>query len=192
MRPPGGTGALPDWADRIRRSDRPHAVLLCGLPGSGKTVLAERLGRALPAVHLGADAWMLGLFGEHLARDVHDRHVATVHGLLWRIAEQVFALGHHVVFDDGFWSRSDRAAAVRRAEDAGAVPLLAYLDVPRDELERRLARRVATDARDAYTITPEMLDVLEARFEAPTAEEGLLVVRADPAGFPVRTDADPG
>lgn len=181
MRPPRGTGALPDWADRIRRSDRPHAVLLCGLPGSGKTVLAERLRRALPAVHLGADAWMLGLFGEHLAREVHDRHVATVHDLLWRTAEQVFALGHHVVFDDGFWTRADRAAAVRRAEDAGAVPLLAFLDVPRLELDRRLAERRVQGKRDVYNIPPEMLDVLMERFEPPTADEGVRLVRWVPS-----------
>lgn len=36
-------------------------ILLCGLPGSGKTTPAERLERAVPAVRLCPDEWMSDL-----------------------------------------------------------------------------------------------------------------------------------
>jgi predicted kinase len=38
-------------------------ILLCGLPGSGKTTLAQNLERERPALRLSEDDWMVQLFG---------------------------------------------------------------------------------------------------------------------------------
>ena len=177
--PPDG---VPAWVEAIRRADRPHVIHMCGLPGSGKTRLALRLEKTLPAVRFNADEWIIPLFGEHMPRAVFDRRFAAVEALAWRTAERLLELGIHVVLDYGCWTRASRAAAVRQAVTVGAVPLLVFLDIPRVELERRLARRNEAGGVGSFEITPEMLDLFAARFEPPSADERLSLVRVGPTG----------
>jgi predicted kinase len=167
---------VPAWVDAVRDAGRPHVLLMTGLPGTGKTVLALRLERALSAVRLNVDEWMIPLFGEHMPRDVFDARSATLQGFAWSIAERLVALGVHVVMDHGFWTRAARAGAAARAVAAGGVPLFVVLDAPRHVLEERLARRNAALPAGTFEITPEMLDVFEGMFEPPSPAEGLRVV----------------
>lgn len=39
----------------------PRLILVCGLPGAGKTTLARRLADEVPAVRLSGDEWMVAL-----------------------------------------------------------------------------------------------------------------------------------
>ncbi len=176
MTEPGDAWAAPAWVGEVRASGRPHVLLMTGLPGAGKTVLARRLERALPAVRLNVDEWMIPLFGEHMPRDVFDARSATLQGFAWSIAERLVELGVHVVLDHGFWTRAARADAAARVAAAGGVPLFVFLDAPRQVLEERLARRNAAAPEGSFGITPEMLDLFEGLFEPPSAAEGLPLV----------------
>jgi len=171
----------PAWVAEIRATGRAHVLLMTGLPGTGKTVLARRLERALQGVRLNVDEWMIPLFGEHMPRNVFDARSATLQGFAWSIAERLVALGVHVVMDHGFWTRAARADAAARVAVAGAVPLFVVLDAPRHVLEERLARRNAALPAGTFEITPAMLDLFEGMFEPPSPAEGLRLVVV-PAG----------
>jgi predicted kinase len=173
---PGDAWHAPAWVAEVRDAGRPHVLLMTGLPGAGKTVLAKRLERALPAVRLNVDEWMIPLFGEHMPRDVFDARSAVLQGFAWSIAERLVALGVHVVLDHGFWTRAARADAAARAVAAGGVPLFVVLDAPRHVLEERLARRNAAGPEGSFEITPEMLDLFEGMFEPPSPAECLPIV----------------
>ncbi len=174
---PGVDALGPAWTERVRRSDRPCVVLLCGLTGSGKTRLAHALERDLPALRFTVDEWMIALFGEHMPREVHDRRLAQLVAIAWDTAERAATLGVHVVLDYGFWRRTERLEAAKRARDAGATPLLVYLDVPQHELERRLAARNAAHPEGSYVITPDMLELFAGWFEPPSEDEGIPLTR---------------
>ena len=82
----------------------PRLVLMCGLPGAGKTTLARQLEAELPAVRLCPDEWMASM-GIDL-RDEAARDGLEV--MFWRLAQDLLRLGQSVILESGFWLRSDR------------------------------------------------------------------------------------
>ncbi|WP_426503502.1 AAA family ATPase [Dactylosporangium sp. McL0621] len=136
-------------------------MLICGLPGSGKTTLAKRLEIEGPAVRLCADEWMAGL-GVDLF-DVETR--VRLERQFWELARRLLTLGQNVILEAGFWLRADRDEKRLGARSLGAAVELHYLDVPLDELARRL------EARGTPRITREMLDWHMPLFEPPDPDE---------------------
>lgn len=145
---------------------RPRLVLMCGLPGSGKTTEAQRLAVKLGAVRLAPDEWMAGLGIDLWAEDIRDR----LERLFWDLAQELLRLGQSVILESGFWLRSDRDEKRTGARTIGAAVELRYLAVPLDELSRRLAGREASDI-GAVTISRSDLERFAASFEAPDAAE---------------------
>ncbi|WP_433063996.1 AAA family ATPase [Dactylosporangium sp. CS-033363] len=133
-------------------------VLLCGLPGSGKTTVAKRLAEEMPAVRLCADEWLLDPFDLPARLQLERR--------FWLLAQDLLARGQSVILESGFWFRADRDEKRERSRALKAKVRLLYLDVPVDELARRLAAR-----NDDRPITRDMLDAHLPLFEPPDAEE---------------------
>ncbi len=147
----------------------PTVFLLCGLPGSGKTTFARRLAREQPALHFSEDEWVTLLYA---LKDAHDNDKRdAIKDLQWKIAVQAVHLGLDVVLDWGVWARSERDHYRSRAAADGVHMKLVYLDVPREELSRRLAVRNAALPPDTFHVTDEMLDSYWDVFQPPTTEE---------------------
>jgi predicted kinase len=141
--------------------------LICGLPGSGKTTLAARLAEAGSILWLSPDRWLreLNLDGYDEARR------ADVERLQRDLAMRLLALGVDVILDNGFWSRAEREGLRTEAAALGARVRLHYLDVPIDELKRRLAIRNERGPADSFAVSPADLDQWQAVFEPPDADE---------------------
>ena len=113
--------------------------LICGLPGSGKSTLAKRLELEQSALRLAPDEWMSRIVGD--GYDEEKRSV--VEAVQWEIAARVLRLGVNVILENGFWSRRERDEFRSRAAALGSDTKLHFLNVPRDELLRRLKLRNA-------------------------------------------------
>ena len=145
----------------------PRLILLCGLPGAGKTTLAQRLVEEIPAIRLCPDEWMAALGIDLRDEATRDR----LERLFWRHAQDLLRLGQSVILESGFWLRSDRDEKRLGARALGVAVELRYLDAPIDELWRRLERRNVEDAWQAAPITRADLELWTGFFEAPERAE---------------------
>jgi predicted kinase len=141
--------------------------MVCGLPGSGKTTLAKQIEREQSALRLAPDEWMARIIGD----GYDEAKRATVEAVQWEIAARALSLGVNVVLESGFWSRRERDDLRSRAVALGADAKLRFLDVPRDELLRRLALRNAVQPADTFRVDDAQLDLWFGQFEPPTPDE---------------------
>ena len=145
--------------------------LMVGLPCSGKTTLARQLESACSALRLTPDEWQLRLFGQDAEDPEHNARHALIEALLWEVASRALALGTNVILDFGFWAREEREDYRSRAKQLGARSEVHFLDVPEEELLRRLARRNAQGSLMAFHIPEEMMRPWIAFFQKPTPDE---------------------
>ena len=70
-------------------------VLICGLPASGKSMPAVRLGKDEWTAQLGADVW-------------DDDFRVRLEHQLWVLTQDLLALGQSVILEWGHWARAER------------------------------------------------------------------------------------
>ena len=145
--------------------------LMVGLPCSGKTTLAKKLEHERSALRLTPDEWQLGLFGQDAQEPEHDARHSFIETMLWHIARRALELGTNVILDFGFWAREEREDYRRRAQRLGAGSEVHFLDVPDEELLRRLAVRDAHPSQESFHIAEESMKRWIAFFQKPTPEE---------------------
>jgi predicted kinase len=137
---------------------------MCGLPGAGKTTLATRLAERLPALRLCPDEWLADLGVDLFDVGTRDR----LERRFWLLAKDVLRLGGQVILESGFWLRSDRDEKRIGARALHAAVELHYLDVPLDELCRRVTRR---GGRNTVPLTRAHLEEYSTMFQPPDAGE---------------------
>ena len=138
-------------------------IIICGLPGSGKTTIATELAQRHGGVIYSPDDWMdtLGInLWDSAKRD-------TIEALQWQQAQHILALGGTAVIEWGTWARSERDALREGARALGAAVELIHMDAPIDVLLDRVTQR----GRESPPIDRAMLEDAAAAFEVPTPDE---------------------
>ncbi len=146
-------------------------ILICGLPGAGKTTLARQLEHDMPALRLSPDEWIAHILDDPANEAELHRLRTPVETVQWEVAMRVLALGLDVVIEWGFWSREERQVFRERAQAIGARVELRFLDVPLDELWDRLQQRNAALPPGTFAVTREQLDLWASWFQPPDAAE---------------------
>lgn len=146
-----------------RDARRGHLVIVCGLPGSGKTTWAVTLADERHGLRLGPDDWMDALGVNLWESTMRDR----VEALQWSVAKEVLRLGATVIIEWGTWARSERDTLRDEARTLGVTVELIFLDVDDDVLYDRIRERGMEDPPVTRS------DIAEWRrlFEAPDQTE---------------------
>ena len=153
-----------------------RVVLLCGLPGSGKTTLAKQIEADLGAVRFCPDEWMTAL-GVDLWEE--DDFRFRLEQLQWGLAQELLGHGLTVVIEWGVWAKEERDAVRERARELGAAVELRHLDLPLDELWDRIEKRNAEPMWHDRPMSRVHLDYWATIIEPPTGDE--LSLYDDPA-----------
>jgi aminoglycoside phosphotransferase family enzyme/predicted kinase len=163
---PQRAALLAEHARLVRHAQRsvggcaPLLVLMHGLSGSGKTVLASQLAQALHAIHLRSDIERRRGAGPDAAQRAQaapgaERYApgatAAVYALLARAAEDILAGGYTVIVDATFLKRTARAQFVTLAAHQHVDVHMVCCRAPDAVLRERIAARRAagTDASEA-------------------------------------------
>jgi len=141
----------------------PRLIVVCGLPGSGKTTHATLLEARLGAIRFSPDEWM-----DALSLDLYDEgRREKIEALQWKLGQKLLALGLTVIIEWGTWGRSERDTLRLGARTLGAAVELHYLFAPVDVLFDRLQRR---GVEKPPIERDQMLRWVEI-FQVPTPEE---------------------
>lgn len=112
-------------------------IIVCGLPGSGKTTLAKCLEEQLHGVRLAPDEWM-----DALSINLYDeKSRAQIEALQWKFGQELLKLGLVVIIEWGTWGKSERDTLREGARKLGAAVELHYLSAPPEVLFERIQRR---------------------------------------------------
>ena len=138
-------------------------IIVCGLPGSGKTTHARQLQTGSRAIRLCPDEWL-----DALSLDVWDAGVREkIESLQWHLGQQLLGLGLTVIIEWGTWARDERDALRLRARELGGAVELHYLSAPVDVLLERIQRR----GMESPAVRREQLLQWASALHAPTTEE---------------------
>jgi len=133
--------------------------LICGFVGSGKTTYAKKLAKQYSAHRFSPDEWMIPLFGEHMDREQFDLRLNTMKALFKVSAIELIKLNVSVIFDFGFWNKSERKDIMTWAKKNNIKFEMRYLDVSYEECCKRVYHRNVKREDQAYEMTPEMMSL---------------------------------
>lgn len=145
---------------------RGRLIIVCGLPGSGKTTHAKRLEEMHNAMRFCPDEWMQVLGISLWDEAMRER----IEALNWQLAQRLLSLGVTAIIEWGTWGRSERDALRRGARALGAAVELHYLPICADLMLHRMRTRGGEDK----AVTEDQVSAWCRIFQAPTEEEANL------------------
>ncbi|PZS11117.1 MAG: hypothetical protein DLM55_02315 [Acidimicrobiales bacterium] len=153
--------------DATEREKPGRLIIICGMPGSGKTTLAHAIISEIGAIRMSADDWMI-----HLGIDLWNVDIrAKLEALQWEQAKQLLSLDNVVVIEWGTWSRHERDRLRLGAREIGGPVELRYLEVEPEVVWQRIGDRKAEQTYGSRAVERADIDEWFEVFQPPDLDE---------------------
>jgi predicted kinase len=113
-------------------------IIICGLPGSGKSSLARKLRTRLPAAYLNSDIVRKQIFRKPKYTEEEKK---MVYDEIVNQAEKLLLRKRKVIVDATFYTKKYRQLMVRTARDAGSPHCIILCSLPEEVAKARLEMR---------------------------------------------------
>lgn len=142
--------------------DRPTLIILCGIPGSGKTTYSNNyiVEQNPNAIHLSSDAIRNELYGDENIQG----NPGDVFTLMQKRAIDALKDGYDVLYDATNITRKDRAGII------GVCPKFAKIEC--HVIWAPIEVCIDRDSARERTVGKEVIDRMLKRFQAPYYDEG--------------------
>lgn len=143
--------------------NRPTLIILCGIPGSGKSTYAIGYMINYPeqTIYLSSDAIRKELYGDESIQG----NPAEVFALMQKRAFEALNEGYDVLYDATNMTRKDRASII------GICPKFAKIEC--HVIWAPIETCIERDAARERTVGKEVIDRMLKRFQAPFVDEGI-------------------
>jgi predicted kinase len=148
---------------------------MLGLPGSGKTTFSKKLQQDLNIPRLSLDEEYSKLGGDLDSPKWNTDIETEANETIRRQMKEIIQRGDSVILDFCPWKKEDRHKYREYIKSIGAVDHVYYLDIPSEELKRRLEVRNDNPSNDTHIVTVDMLDAFTTRFDPPYQEDFELI-----------------
>lgn len=143
-------------------SASPHAIIMIGIPGSGKSTFAERF----------ADTFKAPIVSQTKLQYLYDLTDVQAETLRNTILSEFMKTHRTVLIDGGLDGKEKREAMVRHLVKEGYRPLVVWVQTDTNEAFRRASKPFPRGSG----LDGENFDRLIAKFEAPGEKEKMIVI----------------
>lgn len=140
----------------------PHAIIMVGVPGSGKSTFAEHF----------ADTFQAPIFNRHKLQKELSLDTEQINTLQDQITAEYMKTHRTFIIEGGSERRADRVKLLQAVTKAGYQPLLVWVQTDPSEAQRRALRKYPTGSG----LSEDEFKSLVKKFQAPIQTEKPLVI----------------
>jgi len=149
--------------------NKPHLIIMVGIPGSGKSFFADNFSDSFKAPIISLDNVRQKLFATPKYDKSEDDIVNRV--ALYMLNEML-KTERTVIFDGNTSSRKDRDPIVKKAKSIGYEPLFVWVQTEPITAKKRAIKLI--DGK--FKLTPEQFDAKLKQFEIPVRTDSTIVI----------------
>lgn len=146
---------------------------MCGFLGFGKTTIAKRLEKELPALRLTHDEIMLKKYGRN--PDDFEEKYKEVDKFIRNEAEKAIKQGKNVILDYGFWTREQRRVYYKWGKYLTPNVIFYALLCDMEIAKQRVLARTKNNSEELW-IDENCFNKLLQCYEAISEEEGYPII----------------